>query len=73
MKYEVNFEIYGKIDVTAKDMDDAINIVREMDRCDLFKGAKQVYLSAYSWDFDEEDADEDSEAASRGTESPRGA
>ena len=38
MKYEVNFEIYGKIDVTAKDMDDAINIVREMDRCDLFKG-----------------------------------
>ena len=60
-----------KRQVTAKDMDDAINIVREMDRCDLFKGAKQVYLSAYSWDFDEEDADEDSEAASRGTESPR--
>lgn len=55
MKYEVNFEIYGKIDVTAKDVDDAINIVREMDRCDLFKGAKQVKLSAYSWDFDEEE------------------
>lgn len=59
MKYEVKFEIYGEIDVTAKDMDDAINIVREMDRCDLFKGAKQVWLSAYSWDFDGEDADEE--------------
>lgn len=55
MRYNVDFEIHGMIEVTADSEDDATDIVEDMDLHELIEDADGVQIDAYANEMDEEE------------------
>ena len=55
MRYNVDFEIHGMIEVTAESEDEAENIVEDMNLHELIEDADGVQIDAYANETDEEE------------------
>lgn len=55
MRYNVDFEIHGMIEVTAESEDEAVDIVEDMNLHELLEDADSVQIDAYANEMDEEE------------------
>lgn len=55
MRYNVDFEIHGMIEVTADSEDDATDIVEDMDLHELLEDADGVQIDASAHEIEEEE------------------
>ena len=55
MRYNVDFEIHGMIEVTAESEDEAVDIVEDMNLHELLEDADGVQIYAYANEMDEEE------------------
>ena len=55
MRYNVDFEIKGMIEVTAESEDEAVDIVEDMNLHELLEDADDGQIDAYANEMDEED------------------
>ncbi len=55
MRYNVDFEIHGMIEVTAESEDEAVDIVEDMNLHELIEDADGVQIDAYTNEMDEEE------------------
>ena len=55
MRYNVDFEIHGMIEVTAESEDEAVDIVEDMNLHELLEDADGVRIDAYANEMDEEE------------------
>ena len=55
MRYNVDFEINGMIEVTAESEDEAVDIVEDMNLHELIEDADGVRIDAYANEMDEEE------------------
>ena len=55
MRYNVDFEIHGMIEVTAESEDEAVDIVEDMNLHELLEDADGVMIDAYANEMDEEE------------------
>ena len=55
MRYNVDFEIHGMIEVTAESEDEAVDIVEDMNLHELIEDADGVRIDAYANEMDEEE------------------
>ena len=55
MRYNVDFEIHGMIEVTAESEDEAVDIVEDMNLHELLEDADGVQIDAYVNEMDEEE------------------
>lgn len=55
MRYNVDFEIHGMIEVTAESEDEAVDIVEDMNLHELIEDADGVQIDASAHEMDEEE------------------
>ena len=55
MRYNVDFEINGMIEVAAESEDEAVDIVEDMNLHELLEDADGVQIDAYANEMDEEE------------------
>ena len=55
MRYNVDFEIHGMIEITAESEDEAVDIVEDMNLHELLEDADGVQIDANANEMDEEE------------------
>ena len=55
MRYNVDFEIHGMIEVTAESEDEAVDIVEDMNLHELIEDADGVQIDASAHEIEEEE------------------